>query len=220
VLAFGYDSSPSSFCGSGCADTIQKHAHTLVASLQAYRSIEGCDYRPIIFICHGLGGVLVKKALAYSSSRTSSQVQHLYTIFVSTYAILFFGTPYDCVNSASWLALDTAPRSGSSADKSGSSDESRRVSLEDGSTTLQIITEQFAPLMKKFRIYFFWEELPTSIKRDAPTKLNSRFKISIPLTINLSHFSISTLNNTLIVKHNHNTRMVFEILMDINQCCI
>lgn len=161
VLTFVYDSSPSSFCGPGCADTIQKHAQTLVASLQADRSIEGCDYRPIIFICHGLGGVLVKKALAYSSSSTSSQVQHLYTIFVSTYAILFFGTPHDRVNSGSWLALETAPGLESSANKSGSSDESRRAFLEGDSTTLQVITEQFAPLMKKFRVYFFWEELPT-----------------------------------------------------------
>lgn len=105
----------------------------------------------------------MKKALAYSSSRTSSQVQHLYTIFVSTYAVLFFGTPHDRVNSASWLALDTAPRSGYSADKKESSDESRRIFLEDDSTTLQVITEQFAPLMKKFRVYFFWEELPTKL---------------------------------------------------------
>ena len=101
VLTFGYDTSDSSFLRAGWADTIQKYAHTLVALLQADRSIEGCDHRPIIFVCHGVGGILVKKALAYSASRTSTQVVHLYTIFVSTYGILFFGTPHNCTDTAS-----------------------------------------------------------------------------------------------------------------------
>ncbi|OKL56474.1 hypothetical protein UA08_08099 [Talaromyces atroroseus] len=149
VLTFGYDSSPSSFCGPACADTIQKHANTLVASLQGDRSLEGCDNRPIIFVCHGLGGV------------TSSQVQHLYTVFVSTYAILFFGTPHDRVDSASWLTPDTAPQSGSPVRSRQHSHERNSLVSDDDSNTLQIITEQFAPLMKKFRIFFFWEELPT-----------------------------------------------------------
>ena len=30
--------------------------------------------------------------------------------------------------------------------------------LEEGSETLQNITDQFAPLMKYFCIYFFWEQ--------------------------------------------------------------
>lgn len=30
--------------------------------------------------------------------------------------------------------------------------------LQAGSETLQNVTDQFAPLMKNFRIYFFWEQ--------------------------------------------------------------
>lgn len=36
-------------------------------------------------------------------------------------------------------------------------------SLKEGSEVLQSITDQFAPLMKRFRIYFFWEQQKTSL---------------------------------------------------------
>ena len=35
--------------------------------------------------------------------------------------------------------------------------------LREGSETLQNITDQFAPLMKRFQIYFFWEQEKTRL---------------------------------------------------------
>ena len=35
--------------------------------------------------------------------------------------------------------------------------------LREGSETLQNVTDQFAPVMKRFRIYFFWEQEKTTI---------------------------------------------------------
>lgn len=35
--------------------------------------------------------------------------------------------------------------------------------LREGSETLQNITDQFAPLMKQFHIYFFWEQEKTDL---------------------------------------------------------
>jgi hypothetical protein len=155
VLTFGYDASAASFYRAGCADTIQKHAHNLIAFLQADRSLEGCDQRPIIFVCHGLGGILVKKALAYSESRKSATVVHLNSIFVSTFGILFFGTPHNCPDMASWVQLEVAEDSQLQINRK----------KEEGFTqeTLATVTDQFAPLMKQFHIFFFWEELPTNL---------------------------------------------------------
>jgi hypothetical protein len=167
VLTYGYEASASSFYSAGAAETIQKHAHTLVASLQADRSIEGCDHRPIIFVCHGLGGVLVKKALAYSASRTSAQVVHLYTIFVSTYAILFFGTPHNRMSSARWLAMESKQTSGLRALVQTGSRSDSALGESSDSEALELITDQFAPLMKQFHIFFFWEEVRTSLGRQS-----------------------------------------------------
>jgi hypothetical protein len=36
--------------------------------------------------------------------------------------------------------------------------------LKEGSETLQNITDQFTPLMKRFRIFFFWEQEKTDLK--------------------------------------------------------
>ena len=157
VLTFGYNADSKSFYGHRSADRIQQHAQTLVADLQADRALENCLQRPIIFICHGLGGILVKKALAYSSTRTSQHIEHLYSIFASTYAILFFGTPHQGTDKENWRAIAhvESPRHLAQLRL----DTQLLIATEKGSETLQSITEHFASLMKQFHIFFFWEEL-------------------------------------------------------------
>ena len=161
VLTFGYRAPASAFYGNGSADRVQQHAHTLVADLQADRALEGCPQRPIIFICHGLGGILVKKALAYSSSRTSKNVEHLYSIFTSTYAILFFGTPHHGLEQGSWTAV--APNKSRSILKPREHESQLLSAIKPESETLQAITDHFAPLMKQFHIFFLWEEIPSDL---------------------------------------------------------
>ena len=161
VLTFGYSAHASAFFGNGSADRIQQHAHTLVADLQADRALEGCPQRPVIFICHGLGGILVKKALAYSSSRTSKNVEHLYSVFTSTYAVLFFGTPHNGLDRESWTAI--APGRAQSILRPRHQESQLLAAVEQDSETLQAITDQFAPLMKQFHIFFFWEEVQSDL---------------------------------------------------------
>lgn len=157
VLTFGYDARATSFYGDGSADRIQQHAQTLVADIQADRSLEDCVERPIIFICHGLGGIVVKKALGYSSTRTSNHVEHLHSIFVSTYAVLFFGTPHHGTDKGAWLAL--AEHNNGLAQGRASNDSQLLSAIGKDSETLQAITDHFTTIMKQFRIFFFWEEV-------------------------------------------------------------
>lgn len=86
-------------------DKVQGHATTLVADLEAERSLTNASRRPLIFVCHGLGGIIVKCALVHSASRTSHQTSHLNSIYVSTFAIVLFGTPHDHIDVGRWLAL-------------------------------------------------------------------------------------------------------------------
>lgn len=43
-------------------------------------------------------------------------------------------------------------------------DSSLLQALEEDSETLQNITDQFAPIMHRFRVYFFWEQERTNLK--------------------------------------------------------
>jgi len=106
VLAYGYKSSISALFADDAHDAIQRMAESLVQELRANRKLAKTLRRPIIFVCHGFGGVLVKQSLVYSSTRTAHKVAHLWDQFVSTFAIMFFGTPHAKVDRLNWLDFE------------------------------------------------------------------------------------------------------------------
>ncbi|KAL8952477.1 MAG: hypothetical protein Q9222_001618 [Ikaeria aurantiellina] len=164
ILSFGYDASVTALLGRTSSDTILQHAHTLVAELVADRQLEGAMSRPIIFVCHSLGGIIVKRALAYSASRTSKLIQHLHSVFVSTYGILFLGTPHHGSDKAKLASMSRRMIDALVPSKVLDTDGQLLDALDEGSETLQNVTDMFAPLMKNFRIYFFWEQQKSNLK--------------------------------------------------------
>lgn len=164
VIAYGYDrSSVRSFLGSDGLEHIYGLAVSLVQNLQANRQYANALRRPIIFICHGLGGVLVKKSLLYSSNCLAPKVDHLYDQYTSTFAILFFGTPHGKTSLKNWLALE---RRSSLAAKLKSMARGADNTHHTNQETCQIpksIDDEFVHLRKRFHLFFFWEELPTDL---------------------------------------------------------
>ncbi|RJE21199.1 LipA and NB-ARC [Aspergillus sclerotialis] len=126
------------------------------------QKIESATQRPIIFVCHSLGGIIVKKALAISSRQTYKN-DRLRSIYTCTYGIIFFGTPHSGSRDAG--PLDAAQRLASLIiPKRAALFESSLVqALKEGSETLQNITDEFLPLMSRFRIFFLWEQLRTNL---------------------------------------------------------
>ncbi|MCJ1371023.1 hypothetical protein MMC20_002238 [Loxospora ochrophaea] len=163
VLTFGYNSAVTALFGRTSSDRILQHAHTLIAELVADRQLEDAMQRPIIFICHSLGGIIVKRALAYSASRTSKHIQHLYSVFVSTYAVLFLGAPHNGSNKAHLASTSRRMISALVPSKILDTEGQLLDALREGSEVLQNITDMFVPLMKNFRIYFFWEQEKTDL---------------------------------------------------------
>ncbi|KAI0971312.1 Alpha/Beta hydrolase protein [Xylaria arbuscula] len=89
ILTFGYDASVIGFWRGISGNSIGDHSNNLLSALSGCRSDD--EIRPIIFIAHSLGGLVVKDALL--SSRTSPE-PHLRRILDSARALLFMGTPH------------------------------------------------------------------------------------------------------------------------------
>ncbi|KAL4790654.1 hypothetical protein BDV19DRAFT_372080 [Aspergillus venezuelensis] len=84
ILLFGYNSNVSIQSSSA---GVREQAQYLLNRLWLER--QGYETRPIIFIAHSLGGIVVKEALV------QAKLGHTYqSIQAATYGIVFFGTPH------------------------------------------------------------------------------------------------------------------------------
>jgi protein SERAC1 len=104
------------------------------------------------------------QALAYSASRTAKNIEHLHSVFVSTYAVLFLGTPHNGSSKAKLAMIGQSMLDALVPSKIWDTNDQLLAALEEGSETLQNTSDQFAPLMKYFCIYFFWEQEKTDLK--------------------------------------------------------
>ncbi|EFQ30905.1 uncharacterized protein GLRG_06049 [Colletotrichum graminicola M1.001] len=87
VLIYGYD---TTLPGSRSKQSIEDLGGILVERLVAFRARDGTTRRPLIFIGHSLGGLLIKEALI--RARNSRDVD-IADLAKACYALLFFGVP-------------------------------------------------------------------------------------------------------------------------------
>ena len=164
ILVYGYDADTTAFTDGVSKDSIHNHAEHLVAVLCANRRIHRAFDRPIIFIAHSLGGLVVKRALIYSSEIRGHHTHHLRSIYVCTYAILFLGTPHLGSYMAEWSLQLEWICSAILPKKLIDSQPQLIQALKSNSETLMNIDRQFIQLICRFRIYFFHEGKPTNLR--------------------------------------------------------
>ncbi|GAB1211701.1 hypothetical protein ATERTT37_000825 [Aspergillus terreus] len=164
IITYGYNANVSSFSDSVSSDHIHNHAETLASSLAANRSLKNCSDRPIIFVCHSLGGLVVKRALTYSKNIQNERTEHIRSIWVSTYGILFLGTPHLGSDMAKWGVLLQNICSAVIPKKVMDSSSNLISALKTNNETLQNINSLFAEDMGRYHIYFFHETLKTDVR--------------------------------------------------------
>ncbi|KAH7411421.1 hypothetical protein BKA64DRAFT_549844, partial [Cadophora sp. MPI-SDFR-AT-0126] len=92
VLTYGYDTHLRFFLGQSVSkNTVYDIAWDFLVALEAQRWEE--PSRPVIYVAHSLGGIIVKEMLRRSSGCQVGQ-KHLRSVFDSTSGIVFFGTPH------------------------------------------------------------------------------------------------------------------------------
>ena len=179
VLTYGYDARVSAFTDGVGKDTIHHHAENLAARLYSDRSVSRTSSalhktnavqsnkaveRPIIFVVHSLGGLVTKQCLIYSRSIDHPNSEHLRSIFVSTYGILFMGTPHLGSDLAKWGTLLQHIASAALPKKFFDSSSHLVEALKTNNETLQNINRGFNEILPRLRVYFFYEGKPMDLK--------------------------------------------------------
>ncbi|CCA76343.1 related to kinesin light chain, partial [Serendipita indica DSM 11827] len=102
ILSYGYDADTQSReCVS--TQTMRRHAEGLAQALSRQRL--GAPRRPIIFVAHNLGGIILKWALVICHNQNLESKADLRDLLVSTHATLFFGTPHSGLEGTSLFAV-------------------------------------------------------------------------------------------------------------------
>jgi hypothetical protein len=159
VLTYGYDSHPTRFYTSPTTQmTISQHAQQLLQQVTNARA--NCRGRPIIFVAHSLGGILVKDAIVQSCKYDDQP--HLQDVSSSCHAICFFGTPHMGSNAARYGEI--LARIISVAPGSPSSYKEVLRGLKLDSEKLHLVEADFSSLLnrnipasQKIQLYSFQE---------------------------------------------------------------
>ena len=88
----------------------------------------------------------------------------MHSIFVSTCGVLFLGTPHNGSSKASLASTGRLIVDALVPSKVCDTEGQLVDALKEGSEVLQNVTDMFVPLMKNFRISFFWEQEKTDFK--------------------------------------------------------
>ncbi|KAI9736322.1 MAG: hypothetical protein M1834_001208 [Cirrosporium novae-zelandiae] len=88
ILSFGYNSAIVSLKGGVSKNTLYQHAQALATRLDLFRGEDGTSKRPLIFVCHSLGGLLVECVVSDMLPKKFSYIKEV------TYGIAFFSTPH------------------------------------------------------------------------------------------------------------------------------
>ncbi|KAK5402722.1 hypothetical protein LTR83_008747 [Exophiala xenobiotica] len=157
IFTWGYDADiaiPFSFASQS---SIFQHATQLLSDLADERTLPIQQTRPIIFVAHSLGGLIVKDALNTAHTNKKS---HLHQLLPAVAGICFLGTPHRGSSTASLgkIAINISRLAYTHANVG------ILASLERNADTLERIGDGFAVLLSEnmFKVHSFRETLPTN----------------------------------------------------------
>ncbi|KAF2251903.1 hypothetical protein BU26DRAFT_602393 [Trematosphaeria pertusa] len=163
ILTWGYDADVISGGRVGSND-ILGHADCLCTDL-ANERMNTPSSRPIIFVAHSLGGLVVKQALLHSLHSVTQDRAHLRPIVTATWGILFLGTPHQGSSQEQWASVIL-----SFIGRFQSVNDKLVKSLESGNPDLRRLQDEFISLMRDR-----WERnrplYVTCCNEERPTKI-------------------------------------------------
>ena len=152
ILLFSYISCTLSHASSA---HVASHARSLCDRLKNHRSAENEVHRPLVFIAHSLGGLLVKQALV------EAKTDPLYTCLkASTHGLVFFATPH---RGGEGAAVAEAAATICSA-FTGRPRNQLLKSLKSKSLITELSSDQFRHQLNDYEVLSFIERRKLSVK--------------------------------------------------------
>ncbi|KAL8739111.1 MAG: hypothetical protein Q9181_000222 [Wetmoreana brouardii] len=184
VMTFGYN---ASYTGDATAGRIRDFGKQLLEALRIER--EQCPTRPLLFVCHSLGGLVVKRAMVEASPTKARHAD----IYDSAFGIIFLATPHRGSPTASiGKILVNISKVSLKQNKT-----QLLAELERDNPSLTDLTEDFSRLHSHFLIASAWELAATDVAFYLPkitivpsesAKMGIENEILLPLSAD--HFSI------------------------------
>ncbi|KAI9761267.1 MAG: hypothetical protein M1840_001991, partial [Geoglossum simile] len=157
IITWGYDSSAANVFSYASKESIFGHAETLLEDLSRLRAGKT---RPVIFLGHSLGGLVIKQALI-KSAEYNSHGRHptLGEIYASTKSVIFLGTPHRGSDKESLGEVVSKVAKFSFRQPN----EQLLQTLKPDSHILENQRDQFTTISKDLPIVCIREELPTAV---------------------------------------------------------
>ncbi|KAH8892335.1 hypothetical protein GQ53DRAFT_841100 [Thozetella sp. PMI_491] len=156
IFSKGYDSKVFKIAESGSRTSIAGQAESLLNDLaRSRRDLK--DDRPIVFVCHSLGGLVVKQALVRSFEHYHSQQSHtspLGSIFLAACGVIFMGTPHRGSSKA------TLGKIAAKVGKIVGANDQMLKALENDSALLEQQRNSFDSIRRNFFVVCLWEDIP------------------------------------------------------------
>ncbi|KAF8519138.1 hypothetical protein BU17DRAFT_47991, partial [Hysterangium stoloniferum] len=100
ILTYGYDARTRGVNRSNQA--LYDLSIDFIAKLSSFRVYTNTDARPLIFIAHSFGGIMLKKALIHANATHIKHLPAHKAVEVSTYGIIYLGTPHQGIDLTDW----------------------------------------------------------------------------------------------------------------------
>ncbi|PKS08577.1 hypothetical protein jhhlp_004963 [Lomentospora prolificans] len=166
IASWGYDANVVDRRPFGVVSTnsIEQHAANLCADLANFRRGAEAN-RPLIFVVHSLGGLVLKTALLHANESRANHTSHIAAVADSTAAIAFMGTPHRGSEQAQWGSILA---SALNYVKQDNSELVKRLNKEE--PRLDLLQERFMKFLewrkdqaRPINITCFYEELPLPV---------------------------------------------------------
>ncbi|KAL2438366.1 hypothetical protein ABEF95_007852 [Exophiala dermatitidis] len=158
IMTYGYNSRTHARNGGASLQTLPGYSQDFLQHLADQREGEGTIRRPIFFVVHSLGGIVLKSALVDANLSDKSEVKK--GIKLSTFGILFLGTPHE--------GSDAVPLGLHALRIAGvyyNTNDSAVKELGAHSQWLEHQTNQFNTIRDSFRIRNCYETMETRLGR-------------------------------------------------------